>query len=95
VAFSAATATAGGRTRAVTGGGWPLTRLSLRQAQSATAGEAASSRAQGTGAMTLATPSALSAGGAFAVLFSEGSGSSGGAAAPALPTLPAGGPAGG
>jgi hypothetical protein len=93
VAFSSASATTGGLARAVTTGNWGLTRLSLRQGRFP-AGTDAASRAAGSGGLVLATPSALAAGGAFSVLFSERAGVT---QAPEAPTLPGvtGGPPGG
>jgi Peptidase A4 family len=83
VSFTAATATAAGRTSGIAAGGWPLTRLYLRQGLSEAASPARFGRGVAT-ALISATPSAASATGAFSVLFAEQAG----AEAPSAPTLP-------
>lgn len=84
VSFNAATATAAGRTSGIAAGGWPLTRIDLRQGLSETASPARFGRGEASASLLSATPSAASATGAFSVLFSEQAG----AEAPSAPTLP-------
>jgi hypothetical protein len=86
VAFSAATATSSGRTRAIESGGWSVTRLELRQAPTGSAGARTPGQAAaGPSPLTVATPSATAGDGAFSVLFSQ---QPGGSEVPQGPTLP-------